>query len=81
MYEAENTVAKIQEDARQWFEVHKPILDDQENLKRRVNENCNWCPPVGEFLNCNVGVSWSRGKDMAGRAWTVRNNVGESDNA
>ena len=69
--------AKLQEDARQWFEVHKPILDDQENRKRRVNGNCNWCPTVGEFLKCNVGVSWSRGKDMAGRAWTVRNNVGE----
>lgn len=77
VFDTEDTVAKIQEDARQWFEVHKPLLDNQESRKRIIKGSCNRRAPAGDYLKCNVGVSWSRGKAMAGTAWTARNNLGE----
>ncbi|CAN6803503.1 unnamed protein product [Brassica oleracea] len=70
-YAVEATVEKIKDDARQWFEVHLPTVNNEETCRRR-NSKVQWKAPSAGILKCNVGVAWTKSTKLAGAAWFVR---------
>jgi len=75
-YAVEATVEKIKDDARQWFEVHLPTVNNEETCRRR-NSKVQWKAPSAGILKCNVGVAWTKSTKLAGAAWFVRDSRGE----
>ena len=74
-YAVEATVEKIKDDARQWFEVHLPTVNNEETCRRR-NSKVQWKAPSAGFLKCNVGVAWTKSTKLAGAAWFARDSRG-----
>ncbi|CAN6974594.1 unnamed protein product [Brassica rapa subsp. trilocularis] len=74
-YAVEATVEKIKDDARQWFEVHLPTVNNEEICRRR-NSKVQWKAPSAGILKCNVGVAWTKSTKLAGAAWFVRDSRG-----
>lgn len=67
---------KINEDARQWFEVHLSALSLNEGDSRRITNVKKWEAPNERFYKCNIGVAWSQITKLAGTSWIVRNTRG-----
>jgi len=36
----------------------------------------NWIPPPVDELKCNIGVAWTKQKQLAGISWVVRDSMG-----
>lgn len=77
VFNVDATVIKIQEEARQWFEVNKNITSEHGGRGGRINQVLSWQRPPSDTLKCNVGIAWSKGKSMAGSGWIVRDDKGE----
>ncbi|KAG7540714.1 Reverse transcriptase domain [Arabidopsis thaliana x Arabidopsis arenosa] len=72
------TVAKIKEDANQWF--YAQMLENRENLLEQpvpAPVKVKWAPPPHDWLKCNVGSSWDRTGRIGGAAWVLRNEFGD----
>ncbi|KAL1188114.1 hypothetical protein V5N11_009083 [Cardamine amara subsp. amara] len=46
------------------------VTPPPENLSDTIEDN--WQPPLFGELKCNIGISWSKGKSLAGVSWVVR---------
>ena len=75
-YAVKATVEKIQDDARQWFDVHLPTVNNEETCRRRNSKVQKWKAPIAGILKCNVGVTWTKSTKLAGAAWFVRDSRG-----
>ncbi|KAG7581071.1 Reverse transcriptase domain [Arabidopsis suecica] len=72
------TVAKILDDANQWFFAQ--ALDNRELLNANSVIDAvkvKWSPPPHEWLKCNMGSSWDRIGNIGGAAWVLRDENGE----
>ena len=64
-------VEKAYEDCNLWIKAH----DLDCNMK--YNRDTRWISPLGTELKCNIGVAWSKKKQLAGSSWVVRDSMGK----
>lgn len=76
VFTVEDTVNKIKEDARHWFEIHEVDGSSLEERRNRIMNGNLWHAPQSGRFKCNVGIAWSKGKSM-GTSWIIRDSRGE----
>ena len=64
-------VEKAYEECNLWIKAQD--LD----CNRKYNRDTRWIPPLGNELKCNIGVAWSKKKQLAGSSWVVRDSMGK----
>jgi len=72
------TVAKIKEDANQWFFAQ--VLENQDLVNEQavhISVKVKWSPPPHDWLKCNIGSSWDRFGEIGGAAWVLRDEHGK----
>lgn len=72
-YSEEDTVMKVMEDSKAWFDAQKIELSRTDAMDHNTDSVSRWEAPSVGFVKCNVGVSWSNKKSVAGASWIVRN--------
>lgn len=63
------TVAKIKEDANQWFFAQ--VLENQDLVNEQavhISVKVKWSPPPHDWLKCNIRSSWDRFGEIGGAA-------------
>lgn len=60
------TVSKIQEEARQWFDVNQKAVSEHVGRGGRITQALSWQHPPPGTLKCNVGIAWSKSKGQGG---------------
>ncbi|XP_010418618.1 PREDICTED: uncharacterized protein LOC104704191 [Camelina sativa] len=76
---ASRTVAKIRDNASQWFHAQSLTVADAivERSKADLGKK-GWYPPVQGWKKCNLGSSWDKETSTGGAAWVLRNEKGET---
>lgn len=71
-FAAEDTVAKIFEDSKRWFDVLEEASTVEESRNRRLLAGKGWKAPERNRVKCNIGISWAKDTKLAGTSWIVR---------
>ena len=77
VFDFDDTVNKIHEEVRNWFEVTSKETGEKNGRGFRTCRDGKWRAPAAGGFKCNVGIAWSKGKNMAGVGWIVRDYRGE----
>ncbi|KAL1210712.1 putative mitochondrial protein [Cardamine amara subsp. amara] len=74
-----DTIKKIEEEAEEWSLaqiINQEVVDNQ-GFEEEELKTYQWTPPPCSWKKCNVGVCWSKKKEVAGCAWVLRDHYGE----
>lgn len=76
-FSAEDTVMKVREDSKEWFDAQKLELSWSGTIDHNSGSLSRWEAPREGLVKCNVGVSWSKRNWLMGASWIVRNEHGD----
>lgn len=71
VFDVSDTVNKMHEEARQWFEVNSKETGEQNGVGGRAHRDGNWRAPSLSGFKCKFGIVWYKGKNMVGAGWIV----------
>lgn len=72
------TVAKILDDANQWFFAQSLEKRDLLNVPSvPLAIKVKWTPPPHDWVKCNLASSWDKIGNIGGAAWVLRDENGE----